>query len=214
MLLPIDLMYLSMLSLLPPLVLGVIFFKKQGITIKILSVFLCIYAVLEIVAHAYFLNKMNNMRFLHYFTILEFIAVMLIYFSLIKTKIYRMIILILTFLVSIFLAYPLFDANAINELNSLQRVIEAITLLFLLVFYFIYLSKKSKIRHLEDSPIFLLSSGLFIYFSGTLLLFHFSKGLVGQGLFVIWSIHSFLNVFLNIIYAIVIWKGSRTSKLL
>lgn len=203
----IDLMYISMLSLLPPLFLGVIYFNKFSWALKTLTIFLCIYAIFESITYCYFIQNKNNMKLFHYFTIVEFIAIMMIYWNIFKTKMVKLFITITTISYSSYLVYDLSFNNHVVTFNSVERVIEAIFLLALFTFYFIDERRNSKIKHLEESNHFILTAGLFLYFLGTILLFYFSNELIGQGLYALWTIHSILNVLLNITYSVVLWKG-------
>lgn len=196
-----------MFSLLPPLLLGVMSFNKLSWALKILVTFLCIYAIFEVITYGYFIQKRNNMRLFHYFTVIEFIAIMTIYWNILKTKIVKLFITVTTVSYSSYLIYDLSFNNHTVTFNSIERIIEAIILLTSFIFYFIEIRRNNKIKHLEENHYFILTAGLFLYFLGTILLFHFSRDFMGRGLYSLWTIHSLLNIFLNIIYSVVLWKG-------
>jgi fatty-acid desaturase len=83
--------------------------------------------------------------------------------------------------------------------------------MILSIAFFINIFQQSTIVNLLEYPGFWLVSGLLLYFAGT-----FFMNIVGQVVlyekvlgFDVYDIHSFLNIFLNIIYTIALWMSSR-----
>ncbi len=203
-----DLMDLSMFSILPPSILGVVWFRKLPTTLKILVLFILAALLLEVIAYVLFLNARNNMFVFHIHTYLEFSCFALIYYRLTTHQFIKLFIQITSFLFIVFSVFYTFQLEFI-QLNPTQRLIEAI---ILVVFFFLYFAEtisNNKIPFVEWNPFFLLTIGLLIYFVGTTLIFISLDEMNEFGNVSLWAIHSLLNVMLNIFYTIVIWRSSK-----
>jgi hypothetical protein len=148
----------------------------------------------------------------HIHTYLEFTFFSLIFFHLLQGKLNRTIILGCSALFLVYSAYTLLNGETFERLNWFIRVLESA---FLITFALMYIRSefiRLDARNLKTNPYFVLSAGLLIYFFGTLTIFLFFQLMNDDQFISVWVIHSLLNIFLNIIYASVIWQGSRVLR--
>lgn len=161
------------------------------------------------------LGEKNNMFLFHIFTFLEG-SILIIYYRLFfESK--KIKILVLFFLVG-FVSLCFSDILLFGSLKvypSVPRTGECILIILLSVFFFINLFNKSEVVELVNYPHFWMVSGYLLFFAGT-----FFMNIVGRLLnvrndlgFNLYDIYYYLNIFLNIIYTITLWLGSRKSVL-
>lgn len=204
-------MYLSMFSILLPAWLGVVLFRKLSVQLRILVILVLILCSFELIAYLCFILSVNNLYLHHIYTFIEFGSLALIYFKMSNSNTHRRIIVGASFVFLTSSVISLFLFEDWNEFNSIQRIVE-----FVILSIFISIYIRNKIRDttgfaVEYNPYMLLSIGLAIYFLGTALLFALTNRLIKANILTYWLIHGGLNIFLNIIYSIVIWKGSKVS---
>lgn len=94
----------------------------------------------------------------------------------------------------------------------MERGVEGILMLLLCILFFGRLLLKLDVPNLLAYPYFWFATGLMIYFSGTLFLFLYASKYLAMGDITYWLIHSLLNILLNIIFAITIWKGKKWTS--
>lgn len=211
----IDMMYLSMLSILLPAIMAVAVFKRLPISLKILSFFIFVTCLMEGLVYLTYQLGINNMPIFHVYTYLEFISISLIYFYIFRSsRVMKWLILLFVMSFIVLSSINIFLGEQATVFNSFQRFVEYG---FLMVYFVVFLSKIVASREapfLELHPYFVLTVGFLIYFTGTLLLFLNVNQLKEWGIVDYWMIHGILNIFLNIIYFAVLWNGSKVAKLL
>ncbi len=210
----IDLMFLSMISILAPTVLGAAIYKMLPRQLKVLALYIFIKFVLEGVVYVTWQLGVNNLALFHLFTYIEFGFISMIYFSLfrmIRFVRYGIIILGSTFL--ILSVYLLLNYEYLDSFNSLQRGLEHIIVLIYVLFFLFLFSRRSPEERFLLKPYFYLSCGFLIYFSVTFLVLLDTKEYVNFNNFFNWSVHSVLNIFLNAVCFSVIWSGGKMMRL-
>lgn len=209
----IDLMYISMISILAPAFLGVAVFNRLSSELKVLSVFVLITLVLEAVVFVAFNLGANNMAVFHTFTYVEFSCISLIYYGIFKSKKYiRLMPLVLYLLFLAFSIHSLVNWEFLDRYNSIQRAGEHILVLTYVIVFIASFSRSSNMGRLKLRPMYILSIGFLLYFSGTFLTFLNANNYIEFDDLFNWSIHSILNIFLNTIYFIVLWTASKGVK--
>lgn len=204
-------MYLSTLSILLPTFFGAVFFKSLSRPIKILVFFIFTGVIFEGVTAAFFFFKMNNMVIFHLFTIFEFLFISAIYYCLFNNPILKKIVILLFAGFFAYSTIDIFYSGDINLLNGINRVIES-GILMIYFFGYLYSSLvESHVPFVERNPYFILTIGFLIYFIGTVLLFFFSNNIIKSNIISAWTIHSILNIFLNVIYTVTIWRCSKVQ---
>lgn len=206
-------MYLSLISNLLPISFAFVVIRKLPVSLMILAFYVLISGCLDLTTFILFYQKINNMFIYHLHTMVELLSLSAIYYYVFKENhTIRKVIVILSAGFVCFSLFSILKLEQITEFNSIQRMLEYG---ILMVYFFIFFSQVINSRRapfLELHPYFVLTMGLFIYFSGTLLVFLNANNFIELGIVDFWMIHGFLNVFLNIIYTIVLWNGSRVAK--
>ena len=102
------------------------------------------------------------------------------------------------------------------EFSPLQHFIEGVVILTFVFFFFLReVQRKVVTKHLERDPMFWVSTGLLLYFSGNLLIFLTSNLLLKYSLAVsrhVWGIHAVLYAFLNVFYCIALGIAPRREE--
>ena len=94
-----------------------------------------------------------------------------------------------------------------NRPDSNSKAVESIILTGLVLLYFFKTLNELKIPNLLEDPVFILASGILIYFGGNLFLFAASSYISELEFAYGWAIiHATLTILRNIIYAIGLWK--------
>ena len=209
----VILAYVSLFSILLPS--GMVFFtwNKLSHSLKIICGFILLTLILEIIAERLNAYGINNYVIFHLFTFGGSIFLMLYYRSLIQNKVFRNLVLIILIAFLLFSIISDIFWVSLNAHPSMVRYTECIIQMVLCLFFFVDLFQKSDVKNLIYYPHYWMVSGFLLYFSGT-----FFMNLTGdiavmtkQMGFNGYFIHSILNIFLNIIYTIVLWLGSKES---
>lgn len=203
-----------MVSILLPTILGAVLYRKQPNTIKTLSVMVFILCAFEFSSYFLSLYSISNLFLFHSYAFVEFILISLIYYHIFKSPTLKRLISIFVIVFLSISVVSLILLESWKEFNSIQRSIES----FLLVVYFVIHLRKmivqKKSPFVEMHPYFILTSGFLIYFLGTSFVFFFANEFIGTSDLSYWTIHSLLNILLNIVYSIVLWKASEASDYL
>lgn len=109
-----------------------------------------------------------------------------------------------------FIIAALLSATYIDGLmnfNSHARSFEAILVIFFCLTYFYQRLQLLDMEDLESDPLFWLSTGSLVYFSGSLIMFIVSNYVAtDQGMsLTMWAVHAILNTFNNVFLIIALW---------
>jgi hypothetical protein len=202
-----------MISVLAPTVLGAVLFKWLPRELKVLAIFIFLTCLLEAFVYVTWQLNVNNQALFHLFTYIEFGCLSLIYFILLRAiRIVRYAIIILGAVFFSLSMYILFKWEYWDSYNSVQRGLEhIIVLMYMILFLFLFSRRLPEERFLLK-PYFILSCGFFIYFAVTFLVLLDTKEYVNFNNVFNWSVHSVLNIFLNIVYFIVLWAGGKMVR--
>ncbi len=196
-------------SVVIPVIVGLLYFNNRTNALKILSAFVVVGMLTEVINNVCFYNQINNMPVFHVYTYIEFTVISSIFFLILESRKLKMAVLGLMLGFYVFSAINLIYWESLTDFNSNQFAVEALIIFTYCIAYYSQLMKNPEFTHLEKHPYFILVSGYFIYFSGTFTLFISSKELLlttNQGY---WTLNSILNTLLNITYAIVLWKSRK-----
>lgn len=154
----------------------------------------------------------NNLPILHFFTVIQFGLVVWIYqdFLLVYFNKIKIIAFITGFAIFGLVNAVWFDG--FFYLNPHARALQSLLLLGVVFSYFAHLLKYMEVAKLEKEPLFWISAGMTIYFSGSFLIFLFSNYLLQtkEVLISIYGIHSILNIVANVFIAIALWVTPPT----
>ncbi|HEX8349865.1 MAG TPA: hypothetical protein VF598_07875 [Hymenobacter sp.] len=99
--------------------------------------------------------------------------------------------------------------------NALQRFAESFLVLGLVLLYFYKVIRELVIVHLEREPMFWVSVGLLLYFSGNVFIFVSSNYVLqhSEALSLrLWNIHALLYMALYSLYAVALWISPSIRK--
>lgn len=213
----ISLTEISLYSILLPS--GMVFFrwKITDIPITLIRSLILFTLLLDTFSELYIsdlyqsTHKKNNMFLYHIFTLCEGVLLILYFRSFFQQKWVKNTLLTLLIAFSILTMLSLKFWESLDSYPSITRSIECVIVMILSILFFVNLFQQSSVSNLVLYNHFWLVSGLLLFFAGT-----FFMNIVGQLVlqknnlgFNIYDIHSFLNIFLNIIYTIALWMSSR-----
>ena len=197
-------------------VIGVVRYRRLGRPMRYLVVLTLL--ALVVTAMAMWLQRQHrpNLFLAPIDTAIEFTLLALMYrLSLRELAISRLIpALVAVFLMGTALTYrPRLDTA---EFSPVQRFIEGVVVLAFVFYYFRReIMRKVVTRHLERDPMFWVSTGLLLYFSGNLLIFLTSNLVLKYSPAIsrhVWTVHAMLYAFLNVFYSIALSLKTRIGE--
>lgn len=201
---------ISAYSVILPLLVGAITFKKLSPTLRKLWVLVILYAAHESIALLLSAERINNMPVFHSHTWIETSFVTWIYADLLKGRMRT----IMWVLFGLFLGFSLVNSvflESIWEFNSKQRYIAGIVLIIYTMMYFVEMLRSLNEERIERHMYFWMNGAYLIYFAGTLFLFIMTKEILSTESNSFWDLHSILNILLNLGLAVTLWMGARKS---
>jgi len=196
---------------------GMVFFLWRALapSYRALSTLVLFTLLMETIGKVTYELDINNMLLFRLYTYFEAVLLIFYYrrvFTTRELKLFCSIMLIAFLLFSVGNLFP-WNWERFARHNSIQRGVECIWAIILCVVFYINLFNQSTVTNLTTYPHFWMTSGFLLYFAGTMfqsiLMDTYQTTELIQ--FDISDIHACLNIFLNIIYTIVLWMASRES---
>ena len=157
---------------------------------KLSFFYLLLSAGFNVIAKLTAVKQINNLPFLHLYTILEFCILCALFRSLfIEAGIKKLLTLLIVIFPVVAVAY-IFYSDALFSYNPLPRFLEGLVLMLLCIYFLI--QDLNRLDHNHSMFSFTIIVGLLLYFSSSLILFALpelireNKGLNR----LIWSIHA------------------------
>ena len=198
---------ISIYSVVIPFCIGVLKFSNLNILQKWVAILVLVTSFGELAI--YIMDKVsgNNLPVVHLFTVFQFVIFVLIMKKGLTPLIPKRVF---DFLIVFFVLFAFCDAfwwHGIYNFNTYSRPLSGFILLFLALCFFYKTLKELKIKHLEKTPLFWVSAGILVYFSGSLFIFLFTNFVKSsdQALLTLWGIHAIFNILLNISFTIALW---------
>ncbi|MBL7826372.1 MAG: hypothetical protein JNJ57_07060 [Saprospiraceae bacterium] len=200
--------YSMLFTMLPLAIAAVRFFRHTPAT-RIVAGLIVVACAIQWLASVMTARKMNNLKLLHLYTILEF-AIITWYFSETLKGVFKRRFF---WLVGIgFAALSILNSLFLQDLqhfNTYARSLEGILVItYCLIWYFRTLSEM-KVERLQDDPVFWINTGFLLYFSGGVLLFSVSNYILelnrSLNLYV-WAFHGLFTTIMYTLIAIGLWK--------
>jgi hypothetical protein len=204
---------ISYFAILLPLVVTIGYWHQLVGPYRYLAVYVLIAFVLEAILYctSTFLH-VNNLWVVHIYVPVQFLFLSTVYYQVLSDKNVRVFILVMSGLV---LAVSVLESLVVGSLMLFNTYTLASTCAMLILYSLLYLEKvfrELKVKRLEQDPMFLLSAGSLLYFSGTILGDVFMNTLIAESATVtdiIQFINRFLNVIFRICVALALWHAAR-----
>lgn len=210
--------YINTFSFIPTLIVALytlLVYKTLYGPLKTFAWFIFLSGVIEFTSRILWFNSKNNMPLLHLYVAGGFIALTFFYRDILKDVIDKKITRILLFL---FLSFTIINSLFIQSIftfNSYALTVEAVIIvIFSLSTFIIMVNDLMKKNHIGlVNSINWINSGIFIYYSSSLLIFHFGhlitlfapSSLVNYT----WVLHSFFSVVMYCCFFVALWNRPR-----
>ncbi len=176
-----------------------------------LAILVGIACITEVINFVFLAKDQNNDLVIRVYTIFEAVLISYFYFLFFKGSFsanWFLIILIIFFFVAIIDLY----FNGIQNFDNYATSFESITFSAMSLWAFYFIAKKFLFEKILSEPVFWFNAGILIYFGGNLILFIFDNYMLKyrtSSHIALWTMHSVLNIFYNIILAVGFWKTKR-----
>ncbi len=200
-----------MYSILLPSGMVFLLWQRLSLPFRVIGAMAIFTLCMESAGYLFMINGVNNMPLFHLFTYGEATLFALYFYNIYRKRQLKWIFLGMLAAFLLFSGITVIVFEHFYSYNSLQRSVESIWAILLCLVFYTDLFNQSKVANLLHYPHYWMTSGFLLYFAGTLFL-----NIVGNIVltsykldFDAFHIHAVLNTFLNIIYTIVLWMGSR-----
>jgi hypothetical protein len=200
----------SALALLCPLLISILRFKTFTPSLKVLTFHLVLVSSVEIIANLMWYYRMNNLKLLHVYTVLEFIMISWFYSICLKDMVRPRIIFFMAAGFTLFSVFNSWQLQPVTEFNTYARSLESILVIIYALASFFYMLTRPNLEGMVRTPLFWINSGFLIYFSGGLFLFILSNYIVDMGKDLNrlgWGVHAILSIVLYIFISIGLWNS-------
>lgn len=194
---------------------GIIIYKKLTGELKIFSWFLLLSGFVELVSKVLWFQGKNNLPLLHFYVAAGFICLAWFYSAVLKDFIDQKIIWGAALLFTAFTVVNSFFIQDIYTFNSYALTVESVLVVILSLFtYMVLLNNivKEKRKHLIKSLNW-INSGLFIYYTSSLLIFYFGDLFMKRfSVYLnqyVWVFHSFFLLVMYSCFFVGLWKRPK-----
>ena len=203
--------FFAFLPILIAAITGAIRFKKLDETLKLLSLLIFFALVVESVSRVFWLYKVSNLFLWPIYVIVEMAFLIWLYSIELQSKLFTKA---RVWIIAVFAAYVIYKtfqvSSKINLIDNSGRLLESVLLILIILGYYYKLYVNQPTENLWNLPMFCVSTGLLIFFSGNFFIFLFINFILqySQKLnYQIWIIHASLNCVLYLIYTFALWKS-------
>ena len=151
--------------------------------------------------------KENNLFLLHFYTILEFILLTLIFRNYLPKK-------FVWWIIGLFSVAALINSVFIEKLgtfNVIARSVSAFLIMCYVMRYFWITLRDMKMRYLERQPMFWISCGALLYYAASFFIFIFSNDILPLAdlWWTYWGVHAIFTILVYTFYSIALWVGPQ-----
>ncbi len=193
-----------------------IIYKKLGQELRIISVFIFLSALVQIVSTLLWYQSENNLWLLHIYVAAGFLVLTRFYNSVLKGFIHKKVLLVIAVLFTIFTILNAVIFQGIFTYASMSLTVESILIIILSLSTFTLLLddlvKESKATIVTS--VNWINSGLFLYYSSSLLLFYFGELIMtlfsrNANLYT-WVVHFAFLTIMHACFFIGLWNRPRS----
>lgn len=199
----------SSISVILPLVCGILKFKTLNTELRVLFLYIILSALAEGLGFIFIKNNIQTYLVNNIFTVVECSLLTYIYFNRFELKSTRTIISLFNVIFYILVFYVLVLKGRYDLQDSVLSTYEAAFLIALSSGYIIKVMREINISRLKEAHFTWINVGILIYFSMAILLFLFYSYIEKRGLKTynnLYSLHWITNIGYNILLATGIWK--------
>ncbi|MCB2408344.1 hypothetical protein [Hymenobacter lucidus] len=150
----------------------------------------------------------------HFFTLVQTLLFFRIYYLTLSSPAVRLLIQFAAVGFTVFAFLDSLYLEGLQQVNSYTHVAQSALLIGLALLYFEQLLNELHITRLEQDPLFLVSTAVVLYFSGTVLLYVFVNKLSAPADYashqVIYTLNSMVNLVQYLLFALAFWYAGRT----
>lgn len=159
----------SSASVLLPFFVALFFIRNQrGLLFKLLFLWVTHGLIQEALGRlTVYLKTGNNIWIHHVATPIEFGLLAAIYYLCFQTPLVKKGVLAAVLIVILLSIYDAVVLDALTQMNSLPKVVANSFIITMAISYFYKVANDQKTIYLDQDPIFLLSCGVLIFYSGT-----------------------------------------------
>lgn len=209
---PLLIAYFCSLSVLVPLILAIVQWRKLPSEISPLRWLLLVAPISDILMLTLSrVFKIRNLMVGDIFMFIQF-SVLLFIFSLQFSR--KTLFFIFYSVVVVFHIFCLVYPNYVPSLLIGSNAVDGLILIGISIAIFYKLLNELKVMHIHRLPILWISFATLFYYSGSLFVFLSSNYLEGdtESLSYLWMLPNVLNFIKNILFAIALWQNYRLVK--
>lgn len=202
-------------SVLLPLAIGLWQFTKKDRLAKLVTAYVVMVAIVEALGKYTSGAGQSNLWLSHLYIPFEYGILALIYFFVFRSVNIRRFIMASIILFTVFSIVDVLLGEGIDQMNSYPRVLESGLMITLALLYFSKVFNDLDKVNLERDPMFILSSGIIIYFAGTTMLYSLFNIAMAQSpeiLRICIIALRVLIIFFNLILIMVIWRAPKVCR--
>ncbi len=192
-----------------PIIIAIIRKKYWGPPEKVVFIYLLLSVLFNVLAALLAARSINNLPFLHLYTVLEFLLITVFFYVSTTGKNERKIIRYLWIIFPVIALINILHLNSIFLYNQIPRSIGAIIVLILCIHFFM----KSLSFYADPVPFFNFATvvAFLLYFSGSLALFSLSNFIIGNKTInlLIWNTHATFVLIMYLIIAVAYFKTRK-----
>ncbi|BAV05631.1 hypothetical protein SAMN05421788_108224 [Filimonas lacunae] len=213
-----TLLVCSDFPVLTALLLVICYYRKFDYRVRVFAVYIAFSAIIQLTALVLWFWKMNNMLLLHIHVPVGFCLLAWFYQSVLESLINKRIIATMVLLFFLFSLVNSVFFQPVHVFNSAALTVESILLIIISIFSFIvFLNQKPEgMSQPVRKSIGWINSGIFIYYSSTLLLFYFSNFVMEYYSVKIsayaWVFHAFSSIVMYCCFIIGLCKQIRVYR--
>jgi len=203
--------YLSAISTIAPIILGLSFYQYLKIDHKIILLFLFLAGCFDIFLYITTSSNTGTLLAFHIFTQIEFVSISLFYFINLKQFFNLKFLIILNsigFLIIFFISFLLTPTTILDSFSSIFEHLFFIGLSFLLIFK----NSFSNGAISKNKTSTLLNYLFLVYFSLSFFIFLFGNLFTEELFLKVWIINSIITIFSNLFIAFALWKSQEQTK--
>ncbi|TGE25475.1 hypothetical protein E5K00_09875 [Hymenobacter aquaticus] len=149
----------------------------------------------------------------HLFTLVQTLLFFRIYYLTLSSRNIRLLIQGLAAGFTVFALADSLYLEGLRQVNSYTHVLQSALLIGLALLYFEQLLNELHVTHLEQDPLFLVSTAVVLYFSGTVLLYVFVNKFSAPADYashqVIYTLNAMVNLIQYVLFALAFWYAGR-----